>query len=82
MKANLTHSIVLLVISVCFLALLPFALVGCTNTGAYKHTTVVNASAEELDINALGAAPLIHVKDGTLTLTITTQVSVGNAVMK
>jgi hypothetical protein len=82
MKANLVHSSISLMVSTFLLVSLSFALVGCTNTGAYKHTTVVKASAEELDINALGVAPLIHVKDGTLTVTITTQISLGNAVMK
>jgi hypothetical protein len=69
-------------VSTFLLVLFSFALAGCTNTGAYKHTTVVNASAEELDINALGVAPLIHVQDGTLMVTITTQISLGNVVTK
>lgn len=82
MKVKLARSNLSLMVCTSLLVSLSFVLVGCTNTGAYQHTTVVKASVGELDVNALDVAPLIHVKEGTLTVTITTQISLGNSVMK
>lgn len=82
MKAKFACSSLSLMVCTFLLGLLSFALVGCMNNGAYQHTTVVRASVGEFDINALGATPLMHVKDGTLTVTITTQISLGNATVK
>ena len=82
MKPNRFHSSVIPIVSSILLVISFFTLVGCTNTGAYQHTTVYRARAEELKINVFGAAPLIHVTDATLTVTVTTQISLGNTVMK
>jgi hypothetical protein len=63
----------------CVLVLLvPTSLAGCANTVIYTHTTTVTASAQELDIEAPGIVPDVHVKDGMVEVSITTEIAISS----
>jgi hypothetical protein len=69
-----------LLVSILLLTLLSLLLAGCANTVVYQHTTSVKASADELDVRVLGFVSDIHVKDGSVEVTFTTVITLGNEI--
>jgi hypothetical protein len=75
MQTNQPHPSISRSINSFLLLLALLTLVGCANTAVYRHTTSVKARAEQLDVNVLGIVSDVHIQDGEVELTMTTEIS-------
>jgi hypothetical protein len=80
MKAPWGHSFGTPVVNILLLTLLSLLLAGCANAVAYQHTTTVKAHADELDVRVLGFVSDIHIKDGSVEVSFTTVITLGNEI--